>query len=76
MRKKMTITVDKRIYDGLHRRIGKRGISQFIEGLVRPHVIPRELDAAYREMAGDSDRETAALAWSEELIGDIGDVSR
>ena len=76
MRKKLTITVDKTIYDGLHRRIGKRGISQFIETLVRPHVIPKELDLAYQEMAADRKREDDALGWAEELIGEIGDASR
>lgn len=76
MRKKLTITVEKSVYDGLHRRIGKRGISHFIEALVRPHVISKHLDAAYREMARDIKRESEALAWSEEFIGDIDDVSR
>ncbi len=76
MRKKLTITVEKRVYDGLHRRIGTGNISQFIEGLVRPHVIPRELDAAYREMAADTRSEAEALEWSEALIGDIDDDSR
>ena len=42
MQKKLTITIDEQVYDGLHRVIGPRKISQFIEGLVRPHVIAAE----------------------------------
>lgn len=76
LRKKLTITLDKSVYDGLHSRIGKRGISQFIEGLVRPHVISRQLDAAYREMSADPLRESEALAWAEELVADINHEPR
>ena len=40
MHKKMTITLDEEVYDGLWRTIGKRRMSQFIEDLLRP---PRAL---------------------------------
>ena len=76
MHKKLTITVDEEIYDGLHRVIGRGAISQFIAELVRPHVIGAELDAAYAEMAGDETREREALEWAEalapEALGDDG----
>ena len=39
MRKKFTITLDEQVYEALHRVIGGGSISQFIEDLVRPHVI-------------------------------------
>ena len=42
MQKKLTITVDERVYDGLHTVIGRRHISQFIESLVRPFVIGKD----------------------------------
>jgi hypothetical protein len=38
MRKRMTITLDEAVCDGLCRIIGKRRISRFIEYLVRPQV--------------------------------------
>ena len=50
--------------------MGKGSISQFIEDLVRPHVIKDELDAAYKLMAEDKEREAEALAWADALIGD------
>lgn len=68
MSKKLTITLDEAVYDGLYRVVGPRRISQFIERLVRPHVL--DLDAAYAAMAEDEDREAEALAWSEALVGD------
>jgi predicted CopG family antitoxin len=73
MHRKLTITVTQEVYDGLHRIIGRGNISQFIENLVRPHVVEADLDASYRAMAADRQREAEALEWSEGLIGDIDD---
>ncbi|MCW5978471.1 MAG: hypothetical protein KIT09_10355 [Bryobacteraceae bacterium] len=70
MNRKLTITVSEDVYQGLHRTIGRRRISQFIEKLARPHVVPAEIEAAYREMAADRAREQEALEWSEGLIAD------
>ena len=53
-----------------HQAIGRRGISQFIERLARPHVVPPDIEASYREMAADDSREQEAQEWSESLIGD------
>jgi predicted CopG family antitoxin len=68
MPKKLTITIDDAVYDGLYRVVGPRRISRFIERLVRPHVL--DLDAAYAAMAADEKREAEALEWSNALIGD------
>ena len=76
MQKKLTITVDEDVYEGLHKVIGRRRISQFIEDLVRPHVIGTDLEAGYRAMAADETRETEALEWSEATIGDVADAAR
>src|ERR1019366_1748926 len=42
MNRKLTITVSEAVYEGLHRTIGRRRISQFIEKLARPHVVPQD----------------------------------
>ncbi|HEY3232615.1 MAG TPA: hypothetical protein VGJ87_25510 [Roseiflexaceae bacterium] len=76
MQKKLTITVDEDVYEGLHKVIGRRHISQFIEDLVRPHVIGSDLEAGYRAMAADEAREAEALEWSEATIGDVTDAAR
>jgi len=76
MQKKLTITLDEEVYKGLHTVIGRRNISQFIESLVRPHVVGVELEAAYRQMAQDEAREAEALEWAEATIGDVADAAR
>lgn len=76
MQKKLTITLDKRVYEGLHSVVGRRKISQFIETLVRPHVVGKDLDLAYRQMAADEAREAEAIEWSEGVLGDVADEAR
>lgn len=76
MQKKLTITIDEQVYHGLYRVVGPGKISQFIEKLIRPHVIETELEAAYALMAEDKEREQEAYDWSEGLIGEIDDETR
>lgn len=76
MQKKLTITIDEDVYRGLHVVIGRRRISRFIESLVRPHVINRHLDAAYRAMANEETREAEAQEWAEATVGDVSDETR
>lgn len=70
MNRKLTITVSEAVYEGLHRTIGRRRISQFIERLARSHVVPQDMEAAYRDMAADQAREQEALNRSEGLVAD------
>jgi hypothetical protein len=76
MRKKMTISLDEAVYEGLYRTIGKRRISQFIENLVRPHVVDTALDEGYKAMAADKARETEAMEWCNSIAGDMADAAR
>lgn len=76
MRKKLTITLDEQVYEGLHDVVGRQRISRFIEDLVRPHVLSPDLEAAYREMAEDEARELEALEWAEVTVGDASDEAR
>ena len=76
MQKKLTITVDEKVYEGLYRVVGSGKISQFIEKLVRPHVLPHELEVSYAQMARDVEREADALEWSEALISDSDHEAR
>lgn len=71
MQKKLTLTIDEDVYNGLRTVIGPRKISQFVEDLVRPHVVKRELYDGYRDMAADRVRETEALEWAESTCGDV-----
>jgi hypothetical protein len=65
-----------KVYEGLHRVIGRRNISRFLEGLARPHVISSDIEEAYRQMAADEEREAEAMGWTEGLIGDVVDDTR
>ena len=76
MQKKLTITVDERVYDGLRSVVGPRRISQFIESLVRPYVVGKDLEVAYQQMAQEEAREAEALEWAEATIGDVADETR
>ena len=76
MHKKMTISLDESVYDGLYRTIGKRRMSQFIEDLLRPHVLDSALDAGYQAMAADTARESGAIEWVEALSKDLADEAR
>jgi predicted CopG family antitoxin len=76
MQKKLTITVDEKVYEGLHKVVGLRRISRFIEDLVRPYVTEPDLEAAYRKMAKDEAREAEALEWSEATVRDVSDEPR
>jgi predicted CopG family antitoxin len=71
MQKKLTITVDEEVYKGLHKTIGPRKISRFVQELVRPHVVRPNLESAYAEMAKDRKREKEALEWAEMTFKDV-----
>jgi hypothetical protein len=76
MQKRMTITMDEAVYEGLVRVVGRRKISAFIESLARPLVVGDDLAAGYRAMGQDTAREQEALAWSEALISDVAHAPR
>ena len=63
MRKRMAVTLNEVVYEGLHRTVGKRRMNQFIEDLPRPHVMHAVLDDGYRAMAADAVRESEAQEW-------------
>ena len=76
MQKKLTITVDERVYAGLHQVVGRHKISRFIESLVRPHVVSTDLVAAYRDMGADEEREAEAHEWAEATVSDVAHEAR
>ncbi len=76
MQKKLTITVDADVYEGLHAVVARRRISRFLSELARPHVVGKDLRAGYAAMAADEARERDAQAWAEELITDVADEPR
>jgi len=73
MQRKLTITIDERVYEGLHNVVGRGHISRFVESLVRTHVVGAELETGYRAMSQDKDREAEVLEWAEATVGDVGE---
>ena len=73
MHRKLTITLDEEIYEGLHRVIGRGSISQFIAELVRPHVVEKGMAAESEAMALSDERESEALEWAEGTLGDVSE---
>jgi hypothetical protein len=71
MQKKLTISMDEAVYNGLKKVVGQRNISRFLTELARPHVVPNALEQGYKEMLADRNREKEAQEWSESLLGDI-----
>lgn len=46
-------------------------MSQFIEDLLRPHVVDTSLNDGYLAMAADKAREADAMEWCNALAGDM-----
>jgi predicted CopG family antitoxin len=70
MSHQITITVSDEVYQGLRAVAGGRTISELIEELARPIVAESGLEASYRDMVLDEERERAATEWIEGLVGD------
>ncbi len=70
MTRKLTISIDDRVYDGLHAVVGRGNIGKFLEDLARPFVVTESLAAAYAEMTADQARDADADEWCESLAGD------
>ncbi len=76
MRRKLTLTIDEEVYNGLREIVGPRKISRFIQESVRPHIFKRDRYAAYKEMAADRERESEALDWAEAIFREVSDEER
>ncbi len=76
MQKRMTITMDEAVYDGLMRVVGRGKVSQFLESLARPHVLDASMDEGYRAMGKDRNREAEASEWVNGLIADSANAAR
>lgn len=70
MAKKLTISIDDRVYQGLHEVVGRGNIGKFLEDLARPFVVTDALAAAYIEMSADESGEDEAAEWCDALCAD------
>ena len=67
------MTIDEEVYHGLHKLVGPRHISRFLNDLARSHVVPDALEDGYSAMAADEDREREAMTWIEATVTDVAD---
>nr|WP_197456562.1 hypothetical protein [Ferrovum myxofaciens] len=51
-------------------------MSQFIENLLRPHVLDTVLDDGYKAMAADQEREADAMEWCNAIGSDMANEAR
>jgi predicted CopG family antitoxin len=71
MPRQVTITLPDEVYEALKQRAGQDDVSDYIERLVRPmELSEHDLEAGYRAMAADEDREREAVEWIEAEPGD------
>jgi predicted CopG family antitoxin len=71
MPRQLLITLPDDIYDELRRRAGQDDVSGYIQRLIRPdQTSDDDLEAGYRAMAADQDREREAHDWIESDPGD------
>lgn len=68
MQKKLTITIDEKIYNKLYSVVGSRKISKFIEELIKPSLVNNNLANSYNLMSNDKVREEQANEWIEGLL--------
>lgn len=69
--RQLTITIDEETYRDLHNRVGRDEISSFIEEMLRSRLLASDdVEAGYRAMAADANREREAEEWSEALLSD------
>jgi predicted CopG family antitoxin len=68
MTRKLTITVSDEVYEDLHKRVGRRRISRFIDEMARERFAKRQLETDYAEAAADERREREAKEWIESDI--------
>jgi hypothetical protein len=73
--RKLTITIDDRVYDGLLTVVGRGHIGKFLEDLARPLVLSTSLFAAYAELSADKTRESEANEWCDSLAADHSDAA-
>ncbi|MDR2479495.1 MAG: hypothetical protein LBD48_09310 [Treponema sp.] len=81
MRHEMTITVDDTTWQCLRPFVERQTIGELLgdfarSRLAKPPYNEAELEAGYRAMAADAERETEARQWCEALIGDSVDETR
>ncbi len=74
MSRTITITLEDVAYNRLQEQFGEGTIASVIENFLRPYTITEaELDAEYKAMATDQEREAETFLWDAAELGDVMD---
>ncbi len=74
MSRTITITLEDAAYNRLQEQFGEGTIASVIENFLRPYTrTEAELDAEYKAMAMDQEREAEASLWDAAELGDVMD---
>ena len=65
MQKKLTITLDEQVYEGLQSIVGQENISRFIEDLVRPHLIAADVSESGPHSRTQADIDAMREDWGK-----------
>lgn len=65
MQKKLTITLDEQVYEGIYAVVGRGDISRFIEDLVRPHVISADVSESRPHSRTQADIDAMREDWGK-----------
>ncbi len=63
-KQKITLALDREVYQGLVAKVGRRKIGEFISKIARPYLHTSSLDAQYAQMALDEARSADVQEWS------------
>jgi len=75
---KATLMLDTSVYEAIKARVGARGVGAYLSKLAQPELARTDygddIEAGYRAMAADEDREREAAEWvngaTEEVVGE------
>ena len=67
---KCVTTNHEDVHDELHRRVGRRDFGKFVSEALGLHGSERKLNAGYRAMAADIEREADSKEWTIALAHD------
>ena len=70
MSKKLTLSVSDAFYEGLYSVAGKGNIGHYIEEMLSPHILQKDIDLGYAAMAKDEQQNKEAEEWCENLLGE------
>lgn len=72
-KKKVTLMIDTKVYEGLRARVGARGVGAYLSQLARPYAKVEELEESYKALAASEDDEHLAKEWLDGTEDPIDD---